>query len=367
MPLANVTQRYILKAGLRYTTRVMKKRPLTRNIDARAYLDAFLVSAAASIMLLRLGLHLTNYPQIGGAKYHIAHVLWGGMLMLAAFILNFAFLGRHLQKMVAVLGGVGFGIFIDEIGKFITRDVNYFFQPAVGIIYAVFVALYILVGYLTRSQKYTSDEYQLNALRRLEEAVHKDMDVHERAATRKLLSRARQSDVLTQKLHDLLYEVPLSASADPGPIMRIRTSLARWYERMWSARSSRTVVRLFFAVQMLVFLVAVVSAAYSNLDDVRDFFVGRADYGHSLVLGQLTSTIAAVICTVVGLVWIKQSRYHALQWFRRATLINLLLTEFFLFSRIQLGAIPSFIFNLILYILLDLVVSYERIAHSKEV
>jgi hypothetical protein len=330
-----------------------------RNLAARDLLDIFVVSAASSIVLLRFYLYLTGYPTIGGTKYHIAHMLWGGLLMAAAFVLNFAFLGARLQKLVALLGGIGFGIFIDEIGKYVTRDNNYFFHPAVGMIYAIFVALYLTITFLTREQPLTSQEYQLNALRYLEEAVHNDMDIHERAATRALLTRANQQDVLTKRLHALLRELPVAPASRPGSLRRARHRVAALYDRLWQKRGSSAVVRWFFVLETLMFFMAVVIAVYSNVDSIRDFFLGRSDYGHSLVVGQLVSTVVAGIFVLVGLRWLAGSRVRAFEWFRRATLVNLLLTEFFIFSRVQFGAMPSFAFNLILLMVINVVIDQE--------
>ena len=55
----------------------------------------FLVAGVASILAIRVYLILTGYPQLGGGGLHIAHMLWGGLLMLVALILMLAFLGRR--------------------------------------------------------------------------------------------------------------------------------------------------------------------------------------------------------------------------------------------------------------------------------
>lgn len=345
----------------------MAKSPLfIRNVAARDLLDIFVVSAASSILLVRFYLHVTGYPSLGGAKYHIAHMLWGGLLMLAAFVLNFAFLGARLQKLVALLGGLGFGIFIDEIGKYVTRNNDYFFQPAVGIIYAIFVALYLTVTFLTREQVLTSAEYQMNALRSLEEAVHQDMDVRERAAAEQLLVLADQDDMLTKRLRQLLNVVPVTAVRRQGSFQRLRHRAAHLYNKLWQKKGSSAVVRWFFVFQTGAFMVAVIAAVYNNLDSVRDFFAGRADYGHSLVLGQFASTVVSALFVLAGLRWLASSRLRAFEWFRRATLVNLLLTEFFIFSRIQFGAMPSFMFNLVLFMVINAVLDQET-RHATEV
>src|SRR5437868_14042294 len=104
---------------------------LVREIDAGSYFELFLVSAVASVILIRMYLELAGFPQIGRGGVHIAHMLWGGLFMLIAQVLLLGFLGKHIKRLAAVLGGIGFGTFIDELGKFVTSDNDYFYRPTV--------------------------------------------------------------------------------------------------------------------------------------------------------------------------------------------------------------------------------------------
>lgn len=126
---------------MRYRT---KRGGPVRNGEVDTLLESFLVVAAVAFLGIRIYLALTNYPQLGGHGLHIAHMLWGGLLMLVGLILPLAFLGGRIRRAAAIFGGFGFGTFIDELGKFITSDNNYFFQPTVAIIYAIFVTLYLV-------------------------------------------------------------------------------------------------------------------------------------------------------------------------------------------------------------------------------
>src|SRR5438067_12088212 len=112
-----------------------------RNIEIRSLLDTFFVCAIATILIIRLQLWATNYPKLGGGKLHIAHLLWGGLGMLIAIVVLLSFLGAARRHTEAVLGGIGFGFFIDELVKFVTSNNDYFFKAAAGMIYIVFILL----------------------------------------------------------------------------------------------------------------------------------------------------------------------------------------------------------------------------------
>ncbi len=338
----------------------MSQRLFIRNIRALDQLELFIVSAVSSLLLLRFYLYLTGYPQVGGGNLHIAHMLWGGALMLISMILSMSFLGQRILRLNAFIGGIGFGIFIDEIGKFLTKDNNYFFRPAIGIIYAIFVILYLVADFLGRRTRYTSREYQLNAVAQLEEAVLLNLDASEKARTAELLKKADPDSPITKHLTTLLHSVDTVAAEKPNRLERLLAFVDKKYQHLWKYRESNWLVQGFFIIEVGLFTLAVLLTLASNFDSVRDFFEGTADYGHSLVIGQLASTIVAAVFAGIGIVKLASDRSRAFEYFRRATITNLLLTEFFMFSRLQFGAMPSFIFNLVLLGLINLVIAQEN-------
>lgn len=121
-----------------------KRSFFVRRVDATSQFEIFLVSAVGTILAVRGILAATGWPQLGGGKIHFAHLLWGGLGMLAAVVLFLALEGRLWNTLGALAAGIGFGLFIDELGKFITADNDYFFRPVIAIIYVIFVGLFFL-------------------------------------------------------------------------------------------------------------------------------------------------------------------------------------------------------------------------------
>src|SRR5256714_10366742 len=91
---------------------------------------AMLVSAVATVLLVRAFLALAGYPQLGGRGLHIAHVLWGGLLMVVGLVLLLSFAGPGIRPIAAVGAGVGIRLFIDGGGKVVTPANHYLYRPA---------------------------------------------------------------------------------------------------------------------------------------------------------------------------------------------------------------------------------------------
>ncbi len=284
---------------------------------------------------------------------------------MAAVVINLSFLGIRSEKVAAVVGGIGFGVFIDELGKFITRDNNYFFRPTIGLIYAIFCVLFLTFNFLSRREKLTSEEYQLNALRKFEEAVIHDMDHHEKSAMRDLLAKADPDNFITRELKELLGHVH-TVPAGNGWVLRARRKITSGYLYFWQQRGSNPLVTFIFALQALLIVTSVLFAVYHNFSSIRALFHGSDSYASKLIIGQFLSSMAAASFLLVGLFKLRTSRARALEWFRRAVLVNIFLTEFFIFSRIQFGAIQGFIINLILLALLHFALDQERRAKASE-
>jgi hypothetical protein len=136
-------------------SKTLKTRSPIRRQKARNYLLITLLSFALSVSLTRLFLTLTGFPQLGNRELHIAHVLWGGLILFIAALLPLLFTNQWIYTTTAVLSGLGVGLFMDEVGKFITQTNDYFYPPAAPIIYAFF--LLVVLVYVDISRRRASD------------------------------------------------------------------------------------------------------------------------------------------------------------------------------------------------------------------
>lgn len=151
-----------------------------RRPGAEPYLLVTLLSFALSVSLLRLILELTGYPQLGSGGLHISHVLWGGLLLFIAAMLPLLLANRWVYWLVSILAGVGIGLFIDEVGKFITESYDYFYPPAAPIVYAFFLVCVLVYLQATRPRPRSGRGELYATLELMEEVLDHDLEDRER-------------------------------------------------------------------------------------------------------------------------------------------------------------------------------------------
>jgi hypothetical protein len=170
-----------MKSGPSLQTNLLPVRSPVRRLYADRYLLITLLSFAASVTLTRLFLNLTGFPQLGGGGLHIAHVLWGGLLLFAAVLFPLILANRWALDVSAFLSGVGVGIFIDEVGKFITQQNDYFFPAAAPIIYALFLITLLIYTLVRRKREEDPRRNIYLVLEQLEDVIDRDLSELEKS------------------------------------------------------------------------------------------------------------------------------------------------------------------------------------------
>lgn len=328
------------------------RRSLLRNVDADELIEDFLIAAVAAILGFRVVLHVTGYPSLGGAILHIAHVLPGGLLMLAALVLVLGYLGSGVKRFAAIMGGAGFGTFIDELGKFVTRDNDYFFKPTAALIYLVFVVTYVAFR-VTRRRPLSPDEAAANALELLGDALRHDLDPDEKARALALLSTADRDDPAVAALDDAFRRIEPLQAVRPGITSRVKARLRARYRGLVERPRFAGAVVLFFTLYAMGTL-------------VRSLLAVAADPGPRLSLfqwGDLLSSAAPGVFVLAGILRLPRSRLAAYLLFERAVLIQIFITQFFAFYHAEFVAVVGLAVSLLVFATLRYVVHQEE-AHA---
>jgi hypothetical protein len=139
-----------------------------------------LISFAFSVSATRLFLELTGYPQLGSGELHIAHVLWGGLLLFAAALISIIFVNDWAATLSALIAGLGVGLFIDEVGKFITSTNDYFYPSAAPIVYVFFLLTVLLAFQVRQNRSKSSRSRMYEILEKLSEILDRDLSAYER-------------------------------------------------------------------------------------------------------------------------------------------------------------------------------------------
>lgn len=319
-------------------------------MDAGNHLEVFLVSAVAAILAIRGYLHFTGYPQLGDDDLHIAHVLWGGLLMLASIIILLTFLSKAAENLAVIIGGIGFGTFIDEVGKFVTQDNDYFFKPSVAIIYTIFIMVFLGVRAVQTRRQYSQTEYLMNAIRDLEEVALHDLDSDEKRRVLSYLSKSDPNNPLVSELRDVLERAQLVPKPRPNIFMRIKGWLQSRYRKMSSMRWFHSGLIIFFLFQLTGSFIYVVSLAISNEHETLSW----------VEWARLLSSSVSAVFVLLGVLTLRRSRITAFTMFERSILVSIFFTQIFVFYEERFGALVGLTIDLLILIALRFMIERER-------
>ena len=350
----------------------LRARPTPR-VEFGSLHETLIIASVATVLVIRTQLWLTHYPQLGGHGLHIAHLLWGGLFMLLAIGLLLTFLGKPVLQVAAVVGGIGFGFFIDELGKFVTEDNNYFYRPAAALIYLIFVALFLLTRALQRRQgrRLSAQSSLANAVELLEEAALRSLDESERRRALALLQDADPAEPLVAPLRSLFRDLQ-AQPATPGRAARAVGSAREASARLAAWPRFATCVSCLLGIWAAVSLANVVDLVTGA---VVDFGGGHPGYVSDRLrdlafvnVASLASSALSAALVARGVLQLRHgNRAAAYRSFEHALLVAILVTQVFSFVESQFGAVFGLAVDLLLFVALRAVQSNDHAARADAV
>lgn len=321
-----------------------------------SYLEHVLIATVVTILATRGYLQATGFPQIGGGGLHIAHMLWGGLLMLVGNVLLLAFLGRHIRRMASFVAGIGFGLFIDELGKFITSNNDYFYQPTIGIIYLILIALFLIFRFVERRAPLSPVELLANAAETLVDASIG------RARQREIRAGLRDLDTLDGpsagnagrwSMRELLEDAATARAErrEHGRGVRARarrlsTRVLRW----------RWLQRAVLAIFVLEAVASLVLAGVLLALPGPGALAGQVERSFA-VIGHLATSALEFVLVLVGVALLPRARLRGYRTLRLSLLVSVFLSQGFLFFEQQFGALGGLAVNLLMLVVLDTMIA----------
>jgi hypothetical protein len=330
-------------------------RSAIRRDQAEGYILTSLVGFAATVIVTRVFLQLTGFPKIGNDVLHIAHALWGGLFLILAAYLPLAYANRWALQGSAVLGGLGIGLFIDEVGKFITQANDYFFPAALPLIYGFFLLNVLMYLYFRRPPKENPRVAMYHALEGLKDLLDGDLDAAEAAQINTQLAIARRSNrpeivSLANTLSDYLQKEKEHLSEIEINFWKRVTLRLDAIGRRFGRRKHRIIISI--ALIGWVFLAAgnIVAVVQGGINLDSQVLQWRVP----LISIQV---VVGILMTVAALFWFTQKEEHALKFGISGFLISLVALQILYFYISQFSAITATLLQLAI---LQVLFTYRR-------
>jgi hypothetical protein len=338
-----------------------------RRDHAERYLLLMIAAFAVTVAGTRWFLALTGYPKVGGGELHVAHMLWGGLLLVIAVLLPLLFVGRRMLYLSALLGGVGVGLFIDEVGKFITESNDYFFAPAAPLIYGAILLLVALWLVVRRAPAESTRDAMQAAVDATRDGLDGHLSAMERDRVVQALEPARTSDdpavaALARRQASLLLSPEMAALLIPAGWVE-RGGARALLERVLPSRLERFLVvagllwTAFLAVVAALLLLAIVWAGDPIQLPASDGPIELPTDPLWAILLLLIGIVVGVASGVAVVVLVRHRERTAVRIATAAVLLNLVVGGLLTFYVSQFGAVASTIGHVAL---LALILDYGR-------
>ncbi len=345
-----------------------------RRPDSEQLILLSLISFASTVIITRLFLELTGYPQLGNSELHIAHVLWGGLILFVATLLPLIFLNQWVFTLTAIFSGIGVGLFIDEVGKFITQTNNYFYPPAAPIIYGFFLLTVLIYFQVRRNRKNLSPRVRMYySFHAMAEVLDNDLDAEEKdGLTSELVSvfEQKQDIRLARLAGDLLQYIQSDQAVvvdhQPTLFEQLKSSVLKFLARLFTQKVSRIVLIAMLGIMSLTAIVEVILLLVfrfgSNFDLPVPLFLTLGEYSAQFhirwFLYRVALQAAVGILSLIGLVlifWGNEKR--GLFWAQVSLIISLSGLNLIVFYIDQFSALVSTIYQFAIVLLIS---SYRR-------
>jgi hypothetical protein len=335
--------------------------PMCRNFSGPSHSEAFIVITIATILITRLYLQLTGYPQVGGGSLHIAHSLYGGALMMLALLVGWLLLGGGARTLAVVLGGIGFGLMLDEVGKFVTKTNNYFYGPAAEIMYVLVVLVLVGTRVVRTIRPLSAHEHLSSATAIAADGVARGLGDHRREVGLRLVEKARREGADTAAAEHV-RALLLSARTASDRLYTVE----QWIPRLipaflrnpvWVALVGWLIVLAAF-FSLFFHTVGVALGGYFYRDTLAEVHLDGMNVGTVILLVSAVLTLAMALPAAIALG--RTDGIWPLRWLRDAALLFTLLSAMVHFATEGFAAL----INLSIGLLAMAILSYH--VHLRE-
>ncbi|MYS82526.1 hypothetical protein [Embleya scabrispora] len=312
---------------------------LSRTSAGIRHVQTVVLAAVVTVLLTRLALSESGYPKVGVSHLHIAHALWGGLLMLLAVILQLTLVGPRLREVTSIVGGVGFGLFIDEVGKLVGRANGYFYEPAVAIMYVTFVALLALAQLLLPAERMGPGDRLTNVALTASTHLRRGLTPRQRAQAEDLV-RDQAGTPEHAAVMGLLQACPYHVSRLSG----LSRHTQRWTARVREGIEARTWLWLFVVVAL-----ALQSGA--GVVVLEALGIDRTALGYAEVdsILPVVSSLLSLTLTTAGVAAFPWNRLLAYRLFAGSLVVSMLVTQVFVFAEYRFFGLYGLTVNAIAY------------------